>query len=54
MSLTKIGPLTMLLITFQLADNKQADNTADIQWALTVYILQVNTWVLRHGPKELP
>ena len=33
---------------------KQTDNTASVQWCFTVYIFQVNTWLLRHSPKELP
>ena len=33
---------------------KQADNTVDAQWDLTVYILPVNTWLWHQGPKELP
>ena len=33
---------------------KQNDNTASVQWGFTVYILQGNTWLWRHGPKELP
>ena len=34
--------------------HKEANNTASAQWGLTVYNLLVNTWLLRHGPKELP
>ena len=33
---------------------KQADNVVGVQWGLTVYILPLNTWLWRHGPKELP
>ena len=33
---------------------KETYNTASVQWGFTVYIFSWNTWLRRHGPKELP